>query len=338
MFFAMNLITLAHLGEAQGIIDVLNLKRLRPDTFQGENCLLIITGEGPFEALAKTALNISAFNINKVINLGIAGSLSMDLRPGDFVSVRTVYLISEEKPQFKSFPSLPQGVDCLTSFERILDPNKALKFRGMGHLVDREAWGVAFAAKSAGIPFESYKVISDMAGTMDACELVRQKAPIFSQILADKIHELIKPTESSQSEAVPKIPGFHFTFTTAHKFKGLISSLAIKKDLPEEKILEEVNVKQFLEEDLLPKERTRRLMEKMELELDPIKAKIRSVAQTLEKNFHTAGAQINFDPSWENPKAKILIEAGSDKELQEKLENLKKVSLNPFTDLMEGKF
>lgn len=332
----MNLITLAHHGEAQGIIEALKLKRIKQDTFHVENCVLVLTGEGPFEALAKTALAISAYQVKRVINLGIAGSLSDELRPRDLVSVRTSYLISEDRPHFKSFQSLPEGVDCLTSFDRILDPDKARKFKGMGKIVDREAWGVAFAAKTAGILFESYKVISDVAGTLDACELVREKAPVFGQILADKATELLNQAVPAPQE-LPKISGLHFTFSTGHKYRNLMTSLSIKKELAEEEILRELNLKALLDQDILPKERARRLLELMELELDPVKQKLRSISDNLTRDFQKAGCEISFDPQWENPKAKIIIEAGSDQELKDKLEHLKNVSLSSFTDLMEGK-
>lgn len=332
----MNLITLAHHGEAQGIIEALKLKRNNQDTFLGENCVLILTGEGPFEALAKTALAISAYQVKRVINLGIAGSLCDELRPRDLVSVRTSYLISEDRPHFKSFSSLSDGVDCLTSFERILDPEKARKFKGMGKIVDREVWGVAFAAKTAGVPFESYKVISDVAGTLDACELVREKAPAFSMLLANKITELLD-IRSESSRELPEISGLHFTFSTGHKYKSLLKNLSIKKEKTESEILNELNLKSLMDQDILPKERTRRLLELMELELDPVKRKLRSVSDQLSIEFKKAGSELSIDPQWENPKVKIIIEASSDEELQEKLQSLKNISLEPFTHLMEGK-
>lgn len=332
----MNLITLAHHGEAQGIIEALKLKRLNQDTFHGENCILVLTGEGPFEALARTALAIPAYKIQRIINIGIAGSLCEELKPRDLISVRTTYLISEEKPHFKSFQSHPDGVDCLTSFERILDPEKALKYRGMGKIVDREAWGVAFAAKSAGLPFESYKVISDKAGTLDACELVREKAPIYSQIIADKITELLSEVTPSAPEQ-PEIAGLHFTFSTGHRFRNLMKKLSIKKELTETEVLKDLNLKAIQDLDILPKERTRRLLELMELELDPVKRKLHSVSENLTREIKNTGCDLSIDPQWENPKVKITIEAGSDQELQEKLQRLKGVSLSPFKNLMEGK-
>ena len=178
----MHLITMAHLGEAQGVIDLFNLKRVTPQVFEGELLVCLITGEGPFEAATLTASQLGQKKFTSVINLGIAGSMSEDLSIGSIHPVRSVYLVIDGKPQFKSFKSFESGLDCVTSFERILNKDKALPLTGLGSLVDREAWGVATAAKSAGIPFQSYKLISDMAGTLGACEVAREKSDEWSHL------------------------------------------------------------------------------------------------------------------------------------------------------------
>src|SRR5690606_22308536 len=106
------------------------------------------------------------------------------LNIGEIYPVRMSYLIIGEKPQFKSFKSKNSGLDCLTSFERIISPEKAAPLKGLASLVDREAWGVAYAARSLGIDFESHKLISDVAGTIGACELIKDQATQWSEKLA----------------------------------------------------------------------------------------------------------------------------------------------------------
>lgn len=333
----MHLITMAHPGEAQGVIEGLKLNRIDQNTFQGDELILVLTGEGPFEAATRTALAISRFGSSHVINLGIAGSLTPELKVGEIAPIRTIYLINQGRPDFKTFQSAVKGVDCLTSFERILDPEKAKKFRGLGHLVDREAWGVALAAKTAGVSFESHKVISDFAGTIEACELVKEKAQEFSRQLFQKLSEILN-SPLQENTGLPHLPGFYFTFSTGHKFKTLLHKLTIKEEKTPEEILHSYNISSLQSREMLPKERTRILLDLMEGQIDPVKGKLLSVASELFRQFSENGIKIQFDQNWENPKVTLSLEASSDSEVAKKIEGLKKVSIKSFTNLMEGKF
>lgn len=330
----MYLITMAHLGEAQGTIDKFNLIKLRPDLYKNETMVLLITGEGPFEAATKTALTIAQYAFKEVINLGIAGTLTDELKIGDFFPVRSVYLINDLKPQFKSFPSLPEGKDCLTSFERLLDSKKAQVLKGIGSLVDREAWGVAMAAKTAGVPFRAYKIISDIAGTTNACELVKEKAQAFGESLAENLSTLLM-TEEKKSEEVD-LPGFYFTFTTNHQFRSLMSKLEIKFQLNPKEILLKINIDEIKEMDLRPKEKAKILIEKLEHLLDPTKKILSDIQKEVTQEFLKEGFKVQIDPHWENPALIISFEAKNDSDIENKINSLRKVSLNRFSKIMKG--
>lgn len=327
---------MAHAGEAQGVIETFTMTKIRSDLYTHENMVLLLTGEGPFEAATRTALIIPEFNITSVINLGIAGSLSVDLKPGDFVPVRTIYLVQDLKPAFKTFQSLEQGMDCLTSFERILDAEKANILKGIGHLVDREAWGVAMASKTAGIPFKSYKIISDVAGTPGACELIKEEAWELSARLAEKLPELLNV--ESMSEQDISLPGFHFTFSTRHRYKNLLHKLSIKEEKSSEDMIHDLPVEELRSLEITPKERSKRLLEIMEDRIDPFRKVIAKTTRELQENFQREGFRLQIDPVLENPKVTISLEAGSDEELQSKLDTLQKLSLKPFSDIMKGEF
>jgi nucleoside phosphorylase len=327
---------MAHSGEAQGVIETFNMTKVRSDLYTHENMVLLLTGEGPFEAATRTALIIPEYNISSVINLGIAGSLSVDLKPGDFVPVRTIYLVHDLKPAFKTFQSLEQGMDCLTSFERILDAEKAKVLKGIGHLVDREAWGVAMASKTAGVPFKSYKMISDVAGTPGACELIKEEARELSARLAEKLPELLNIEFLTEQDV--SLPGFHFTFSTRHRYKNLLHKLSIKEEKSPEAMIHNLPVEELRSLELSPKERSKRLLEIMEDRIDPFRKVIAKATLELQEIFQKEGFRLQIDPVLENPKVTISLEAGSDEELQNKLDTLKKISLKPFTDIMKGEF
>jgi nucleoside phosphorylase len=330
----MYLITMAHLGEAQGTIDKFHLIKLRPDLYKNETMVLLITGEGPFEAATKTALTLPQFDFKEVINLGIAGSLTDKFNIGDFFAVRSIYLINDLKPQFKSFPSLPTGEDCLTSFERLLDPTRTHILKGVGSLVDREAWGVAMAAKTAGVPFRAYKMISDVAGTTNACELVKEKAQEFGESLAENLSKILEIETKTHKEI--DLPGFYFTFTTNHQFWTLISKLEIKFQIKLNDILSRINFEEIKDLEIRPKEKTKILIERLEHLLDPTKKILSNIQKEITEQFLKEGLKVQIDPQWENSSLVISFEAKNDSDIENKINSLRKVSLKRFSNVMKG--
>lgn len=330
----MQLITMAHLGEAQGVIELFNLKRTTSQVFESENLTCLITGEGPFEAATSTAAQLGRKKYRSVINLGIAGSLSGDFAIGSIHPVRSVYLVIDGKPQFKSFKSFVKGADCVTSFERILTPSKALPLSGIAHLVDREAWGVAMAAKTVAIPFQSYKLISDHAGSLGACEVVREKTDEWAQMLALHLNTILIQTEKDIHPI--DLPGFHFTFTTRHQFDQLLSKLSLRDELSLEKVLDSLPTGAIRSETPQAKERTKVLLNYMEGKLDPLKEKLKLGLNEWKSRYETNGIHLQTDPNWESPEIKIGFSISSAEELQQKIKFLNELNLKPFQDLRSG--
>lgn len=332
----MNLITMAHFGEAQGVIQKMGLKKISPELYTGSDFSLLITGEGPFEAATATARVAELLKAKQITNLGIAGSLSDEFKIGDFVSIRSIYLVQNERPLFKTIQVNEAGSDLITSFERILDPKKALPLRGFGKLIDREAWGVGFAARKAGIPFSCYKVVSDNAGSIEACELVKEKAGEFSEILAQKFFEL--SPEVHVKELPIEIPGLYFTFSTQHQFRDYLNKLMIKNECSRDKVLESCQLATILSLEVSPKEKAKKLLSRMEELLDPLKSRIQVTKDQISNEFQNHGFRIEIDHQLENPKVKISFEAGTDADLEKAKEALSLLTLKKFSKLMQGEF
>lgn len=331
----MHLITMAHMGEAQSVIETFHLKRISSQLYESELLSCLITGEGPFEAATQTAALLGQKKFGSVINLGIAGSLSSEHKVGEIHPVRSIYLAIDGKPQFKSFKSLDTGLDCLTSFERILSPSKAEQLSGVAHLVDREAWGVAMAAKNLGVPFSSFKLISDEAGSLGACELSREMARDWSEKLAlflEKILALETPSETP----LFTLPGFHLTFSTRHQLEQMIKKIALREELTTDAVLAILPVEKILEEISRPKERTRALLDFMEGRLDPLRALLKTGLEQFKAPFEKQGILLGHDPTWESPELKISFTAANNEELRLKLERLRMLDLAPFHDLRNG--
>lgn len=332
----MQLITMAHLGEAQGVINLFDLKRVTPNLFENDTLSCLITGEGPFEAATAVASQLARKSYERVLNLGIAGALDANFKLGEIHPVRSIYLAIEGKPQFKSFKSLEQGFDCITSFERILCPEKARPLTGVGSLVDREVWGVAMAAKSQSVNFEAYKLVSDYAGSLGACELVKEAAEDYSQKLAHFLAQMIQISTLNQDDL--QLEGFHFTFSTRIKFQQFLKKLSLREEVSEEEVLKQLKLESLRDQKLLPKDRTRLLLEEMECRLDPLKKQLEKDLENWKKPFTARAIDLITDPSWENPEVKVSFQVGSQEELQQKLSILSDLNLGPFHKLRHGEF
>ena len=325
---------MAHLGEAQSVIELFQLKRTTPHLFEGEALTCLITGEGPFEAATATAALLAQKTFTNVINLGIAGSLSNDFQVGEIHPVRSIYLVIEGKPQFKSFKSFDQGLDCVTSFERILTSDKAMILTGVAALIDREAWGVAMAAKKAAVNFSSYKLISDQAGSLGACEMVKDKAQEWSQKLA--LFLATKITGDNIKREVSEYPGFYFTFTTRHQFDHLVTMLSIREKKSIAEILNELPFETLRELKLSPKDRARKLLSTLEDKVDPLKARLKSELFKWKAPFEKKGITLNTDQTWETPEVKVSFSIQTDEDLKKVIGELNELSLEVFQNLRSG--
>ncbi len=332
----MQLITMAHLGEAQGVINLFDLKRVTPNLFENDTLSCLITGEGPFEAATAVASQLAKKSYERVLNLGIAGALEPVLKLGEIYPVRSIYLVVEGKPQFKSFKSLEKGLDCITSFERILSPDKALALSGVAALVDREVWGVAMAAKSQGVTFESYKLVSDYAGSLGACEIIKEAAEEYSQKLAQFLATQIEHTTNPDEQL--NLEGFHLTFSTRIKFLQYLKKLSLREEVSEQQILSNLKLESLRDQKLQPKERTRLLLEEMEDKLDPLKKELEKRLTAWKKPFTSQAIDLITDPNWESPEVKISFQVSSQEELAQKLQVLAGMNLRPYQNLRNGEF
>lgn len=332
----MHLITMAHMGEAQGVIELFKLKRITPKLFEGELLSCLITGEGPFEAATSTAHELGRKTYESVINLGIAGTFSEEHTIGEIFPIRSLYLVIENRPQFKSFKSFEEGLDCLTSFERLLQVDKTTPLSGIAHLVDRESWGVAMAAKNAGVKFSSYKLVSDIAGTMGACEMVREKAEQWAQKMALHLQSLL--LKVAPSEDILQLPGFHLTFSTRQQFEQMLKRIGLRDDLSESEVMRSLPLERLREDISLPKERARKLLDYMEARLDPMKNKLQDALEAFKLPFEKEGITLQHDTSWESPEIKVSFNIASDDALKNKIQSLEKLSLDPFEKIRHGIF
>jgi nucleoside phosphorylase len=165
------LLTIAHQGEAQEFI-----KRKHTQTaefhfnglYRSQEELLLLTGEGIQMTTLRLASVCTYFGqrIDRVLNLGIAGSLDPSLQINQFYGIHRVHHELAGKPGYPSFncKETSSHLDCVTSLLRVLNHDYAATLQKIAPIVDRELWAIASVCQLFHLPFKSYKLISDQAG------------------------------------------------------------------------------------------------------------------------------------------------------------------------------
>lgn len=312
----MQLLTFAHRPEAQAFFDAFSFKSTATEgLYQSEFGWLLITGEGIHESIVSVASILGAHpEIREILNLGVAGSLRPSLKRHAIYEVRTAYAF-DEVPQYKSFP-LSGEVDCVTSGKRVLSPSQRAPLLAMGSVVDRELWGVCVAAKQHHKNVRSFKYISDEAGELGACEVVKDLAREASVALLERYLALVPQDHSSEL----KLAGFYFTVSQEHLLKNFLHKLAIKWELTPEEVLEKLNVESLSQQKLLPKERTKRLLDILKKSLDPWGSEFEAKMHELFQPLHPIS--VTSATHFQTPELKLSCRFQSKEELEQILSTL----------------
>jgi nucleoside phosphorylase len=316
----MKLIHIAHRGEAQEFLKVLNLKA---DTkvsgiYSNSEFALVISGEGIPETISKLSYTISKFNIDEILNFGIAGTLSSKIETGKIIEIRTTYHFEDGKPKFKSFTSNSKTtIDCITTNQRVLSDDYADRISNFAQVVDRELWGLGFVAKSFNLPFKSYKLISDIAGSKTQCFDLKERAIEFSSKLLEHFMKLDTKAEEPQLSIDPPIT---MSFSNKIKFQKLIHHIQTKEEIKLERILSDICVNEILDLKIRPKEKSFEILKRLEAKLNPINTIANNEMIKATQAFREIGAKVKFDHSLETKKFEISIEINS----QKNLDNIKR--------------
>jgi nucleoside phosphorylase len=336
----MKLIHLAHRGEAQEFIRNLDIKSV-PDfegLYLGEDLAVLISGEGLEATMAKASHVCGRYNITKILNFGIAGALSSKIIKDEVYKVRTCYAFSD-KVQFKSFTTVENKeskttIDCISFNQRVLATKEANQLSHFAHIVDRELWSIGYVAKLNNISFESYKLISDIAGADTDCLDIKDRALSFSEKLYAyflKLNEVPSPDFSF-------ITPFAMSFTHKKRYEKLMAIATQKLQMSEMEILEKIEHKSISNLKFKEKEKVNELLTRLETLIDPIN----SIAQEyLEKAFipfTRVGCKVNYDRNLEKECFSIKFDINS----QTNLDNLKRAidlfDIKKINNIWNGKF
>jgi len=318
----MELITCAHYGEAQTLIESYHLKKQENDLFCGENFDVLITGEGRMDTCVKTSLALGKKKYDRIINLGIAGALRSDFKIGEIHRIRTIY----GENQFKSFTDPEGEKDLISALERV----KSLgEFSGLADLVDREAWSVAYCAKEAKIDFICYKVVSDHL--LESCEAIRKNQDELSMKIYESHQKIIPLCKNPIEFNTP----FYMTFSQKQRFLKLneISTKKYHITFDQSESFKKINSDEI---KLTPKEKTQLFLDDWEAELFPLEAKVKSSLLCWLKKHQSEFLKIKPDTKLESEILTIEMKIKNHEDLQLASEAILKLNIEEFHRIMSG--
>jgi nucleoside phosphorylase len=345
----MKLLTFAHRGEAQAFLSAFQFKPV--DFFfdgllKSQNFYLLITGEGVQSASEKTISTLARFNdeIVEVINLGVAGSVTEKLKKNDLIWIRTAYAHHAEKLEFKSFTSaLPAHHDCMTAFSRVLDVNEKKKLSLFADIVDRELWAVASAAHLFKKPFRSLKIISDEMknAESDICKFIKEEAALFSEKLLHEFQNYQGKAEvetKKEDKDFLEDNNFYFTVSQERKLQSTLDGLKLKGLDRSALYKSDEFVKNLKQEELLPKERTRLLLQNLTERLNPMAKKIRENIEDKLEPLKEARIHASYDNDFEEEWVNLSMRIQSSRDLERVKNALKIFSYEDFKKVLNGQF
>ncbi|MCB0414184.1 MAG: hypothetical protein KDD50_07615 [Bdellovibrionales bacterium] len=345
----MNLLIFAHRNEALPFIQKSNswLSEKFTGVYKSNEEIILICGEGIEAAIGKTSallgyLQAQEVSIEKVYNIGVAGSLSDRIEIQKIYSLRTIYCEQKESLRFKSFTTADTEalVDGVSSDNRVLTDTYAQELNILGDTVDREAWGIAYACAIFKIPFYCFKIISDRAGSLTNCFEVKASYSIYSQKLFAFYNDFISIHKASPVKSNPEPHTFfenHFYFTqsTLLQIKKLIDILE-KRGLPIKDIQSSKEYQLLIGSDLHPKKKTQELILLLKDFVDPMDSLARNQILSAIKDLNYGKNKVTFDPQLEACEINLHSRIESQKDLDTLVAKLVQFNFSEIEKIFNG--
>jgi len=335
---SMKLLCFAHRGEAQAFLEHFNyLPTEHPAVYQDEHSYLVLTGEGPNEALSFVSFVLGRYpTITEVLNFGVAGSLGF-AKLHEIYELRHGYLWNEGRVEFKSFPLGLGEKDIVTSTQRMFGDKNGNALRPIADLVDREAWGIGMSCKNFNKPLRCFKYVSDIVSEENICELVKEKALDASMGLLEKYLQILNDVSGSKESANLNLSGFYFTRAMGIELSHLLERLSIKYQQPKEFFLQDLMLESIREKIPHQKTRGKFLLQELKKKCDPEFYEVHEKLALLFSPLKDRGINITYDQNLES--FELGIQFRSTKEsMREKIQELEKISWEYFQEALEGKY
>ncbi|MCB0274202.1 MAG: hypothetical protein KDI06_05280 [Calditrichaeota bacterium] len=341
------LLCFAHKGEARSFLKHYPFQPVAfpvEGLYRCEASLLLITGEGLQRTSEKLGAVLGGFyrEIREIVNLGIAGALDERAKPGEVLSIRTCYGEGQNGPLFHSFTSRDghATVDCISSVERVEDPEAAQRLAPFAPLVDRELWSIGSLAKRFALPFRSLKLVADRAGvdTREVCATLRLEDPGIPllQAFRETFAGIVEDPAPVLAAENPLGPGFYCTASQQRRLESMLKALALKGGEENLAILKKAGIGEIRQRPIAPKARTQALLENLHALLNPFESRLRGILEEMVQPLAEAGFEVRFSPhleqDWLEIKA-LLHNSGQTRKLGEALQRF---TLEEIQALLNG--
>lgn len=327
----MLLICMAHRGEAQSFIKDLDFELNTEGQLylnQNQKMALLLTNEGIYETFSKLGFILAKYNISQIINYGIAGALDSSLKQDQVYQIRTSYYHNGHVPKFHSYTS-EGSFDCITCDERVLNDELSTKLRCFAQIVDRELWAVAKVAVDHKIPYTSYKLISDYAGSSTQCFDLKAKAKYFSDLMLIHFRALNLTHEEHTSHRSESF-SFNASFTMQKRIQSLMDKLNISQDEIEDMYHD------LEDKSKTSKENAKTLIYTLENVINPLERIITEKFNHYLSPLTAIGSKINFNPKSDKQSYTIQMEINSQKNIDNLSSALSSISFEKFTQIWNG--
>lgn len=344
----MKLLVFAHRGEAKTFLRELALDRVRSEDsvelFCNEDLYLLICGEGIDKALMQTSYVLGKYEgISEIFNIGICGSLAASEEKREVFEVSSINANSNSHFEFKSFECqqrIPKTHNLISTNQRILEKSQVEMILPLGDFVDREAWGVALAAHQIKKQkIVCLKLASDFVQIESQfCERVKEQSIEFS----DKLFDYYQKHYTTQNESEISLQndfkiqsyleGYYFTKSQKNKFNSLCKRL----NLSIENLQEKMEYKQIAQEEILPKERTKRLINFLDRELNPLSHSIREQLDHLLAPHHHEKFKISYDKNLEKTDLQIQFSMKDQEDIETLIKKLEQLPFQEIKNIFHG--
>lgn len=290
---------------------------------------ILITNEGLTSTLFHVTKALTKNDYSKVINFGIAGGLTNDLKLNQIFPVKTIYAQNE----FKSFQTKLEGENLISAQDRIKTQNQKSLLSFHASIVDREAWAIAFACDKFNIDFECYKLISDFSDETLACDLIVEQAFHYSQLLYN-YYQSLNSTSSQKTHFITN--DYYTTYSQKNQINNLLNKLSIKLNLDALVIFKNLDHEHIKAKSSISKEQTKYLIQELQLLLNPWMANFEIALKKEIQKYSGQGIQIEIDPNYEKANIDLILKLKSQQDLKKSLSRLQDTNLEELFALLNG--
>jgi hypothetical protein len=341
------LLTFAHRGEASRFLKLSALQPIDSPVagfYRTDTTFLLITEEGLQNATEKVSAVLGAFHhdIKGVINLGIAGALDDSMSIGEIYPVRVCYCERNGSMEFRSFPTTaiadPRARDCVSINNRALDMESRKRLEPFASCVDREAWAIGSVCAMFGIPFSSYKLISDRVGegSGDLLESIKNQSHRYSEALYDYYNSLETPPEKKDAASPMSIgEDFYLTTSQRRRYRALMDGLRLTWG-SEDEVWRHVDLEKIRSINTSAKARTSHLLDELADLLNPINKTIRHKLAARVKPLTDEGHTVQFSEGYQDDSIHLTAHIDSAASHRRLIAALESISIDDIQAILNG--